>query len=57
MVMGLTALALSCWTMPAHADSQSDAIETGQLLAILLDAGRVTIADNQALINDPNKGP
>jgi hypothetical protein len=56
MVMGLTALGLCCWITSAHADSRSDAIETGRLLAILLDAGRVTIADNQALINDPNKG-
>lgn len=37
-----------------HADS--DAVETGRLLAILLDAGRVTVGANQPLINDPEKG-
>ncbi|MEK6576759.1 MAG: DUF3365 domain-containing protein [Nitrospirota bacterium] len=33
-----------------------DAIETGRLLAILLDAGRITVGANQSLINDPFKG-
>jgi general secretion pathway protein A len=32
------------------------AIETGRLLAILLDAGRITVGANQSLINDPSKG-
>jgi general secretion pathway protein A len=35
------------------ADSASDLQETGRLLAILLDSGRVTIGLNQALINNP----
>jgi general secretion pathway protein A len=38
------------------ADSAADAVETGRLLAILLDAGRVTVGANQSLINDPDKG-
>jgi len=33
-----------------------DAIETGRLLAILLDSGRGVLAANQPLINDPTKG-
>jgi hypothetical protein len=56
MVLSVTALFLRFWITSAHADSRSDAIETGRLLAILLDSGRVTIAANQALINDPEKG-
>ena len=47
LAMGLTPLA-------AFADTES--VETGRLLAILLDSGRVTIAGAQALINDPEKG-
>jgi general secretion pathway protein A len=54
--MGVTALGLCFWITSAHADSRSDAIETARLLAILLDSGPVTIAANQALINDPDKG-
>jgi general secretion pathway protein A len=42
---------------PSVADSDAvDGVETGRLLAILLDAGRVTIGVNQELINDPAKG-
>ncbi len=41
-------------TTPALANP--DAIETGRLLAILLDAGRVTVGANQPLINDATKG-
>jgi uncharacterized protein DUF3365 len=33
-----------------------DAVETGRLLAILLDAGRGAVAANQPLINDASKG-
>ena len=42
--------------MPRMADATPNLVETGRLLAILLDAGRVTIGLNQALINDPSKG-
>jgi general secretion pathway protein A len=37
------------------ADQETDALETARLLATLLDAGRVTIAKHQNLINDPTK--
>jgi hypothetical protein len=40
----------------ALAGSEQDASETGRLLAILLDSGRVTVGANQALINDAEKG-
>jgi general secretion pathway protein A len=40
---------------PAKADPSSDLQETGRLLAILLDSGRVTIGLNQALINNPSQ--
>src|SRR5207249_10740785 len=36
----------------ALAGPEQDAAETGRLLAILLDSGRVTVGANQALIND-----
>jgi hypothetical protein len=54
--LGVIALGLCCWITSARADSRSDAIETGRLLAILLDSGRITIAAQQPLINDPEKG-
>ena len=38
------------------AEDESTVRETARLLAILLDAGRVTIGNNQELINDPSKG-
>jgi general secretion pathway protein A len=41
---------------PIRAFANPDVIETGRLLAILLDAGRVTVGANQPLINDPAKG-
>jgi general secretion pathway protein A len=37
-------------------ESDAELRETGRLLAILLDSGRVTIGRNQALLNDPSKG-
>jgi len=40
----------------ALAGPEQDAAETGRLLAILLDSGRVTVGANQALINDAAKG-
>lgn len=39
------------------ASPSPDIAETGRLLAILLDSGRVTVGLNQGLINDPRKGP
>ncbi len=41
---------------PATAPANPDVVETGRLLAVLLDSGRVTIGANQPLINDPTKG-
>src|SRR3989454_7002649 len=41
---------------PPKARANSEVVETGRLLAILLDAGRVTIGANQSLINDPERG-
>jgi Protein of unknown function (DUF3365) len=41
---------------PTVARANPDAVETGRLLAVLLDAGRVTVGANQSLINDPEKG-
>jgi hypothetical protein len=42
--------------LPLTARANPDAIETGRLLAVLHDSGRVTIGANQSLINDPEKG-
>jgi len=50
----LAVIGLGMTSSPVLADN--DAIETGRLLAILLDSGRVTIAGVQALVNDPEKG-
>jgi general secretion pathway protein A len=41
---------------PVSAFAGADAVETGRLLAILLDAGRGVLAANQPLINDASKG-
>jgi general secretion pathway protein A len=51
-VLGLIGVGL----VPVIALADEEATETGRLLAILLDAGRVTVGANQALINDPDKG-
>jgi uncharacterized protein DUF3365 len=49
------------WTLTSPILSTADEVdaelcETGRLLAILFDSGRVTIGRNQALLNDPSKG-
>lgn len=51
-ILVLLSVGLSSATAPAN----PDVIETGRLLAVLLDSGRVTIGINQSLINDPTKG-
>lgn len=51
----LAALALIALA-PTPARANPDAIETGRLLAVLLDAGRAVLAANQPLINDASKG-
>lgn len=40
---------------PSRSSTDSESIETGRLIAILLDSGRTTIALNQALINDKTR--
>lgn len=52
----LLAVLMGPGVSPASAQSHPDVIETGRLLAILLDSGRVTIAGIQSLVNDPEKG-
>lgn len=47
---------LSASLTPAVAENESAVRETGRLLAVLLDAGRVVIGHNQLLLNDPAKG-
>ncbi len=42
--------------LPPKARANPEAVESGRLLAVLLDAGRVTVGANQPLINDPDKG-
>jgi uncharacterized protein DUF3365 len=42
--------------LPLTARANPDAVETGRLLAVLHDSGRVTVGANQSLINDPEKG-
>lgn len=56
-IVGLLALyALFLGLTPAPAQANPDLVETGRLLAILLDAGRGTVGANQPLINDASKG-
>jgi hypothetical protein len=40
----------------AGAEKEDEARESGRLLAVLLDSGRVASGHNQELINDPDKG-
>jgi hypothetical protein len=50
---------IACFTValvPLSALANPEAVETGRLLAILLDSGRVVVGANQALINDKDKG-
>jgi general secretion pathway protein A len=54
LALGLFAMGIGLGPIPASANP--DVVETGRLLAILLDAGRATVAANQPLINDAGKG-
>ena len=54
--MGLFAIFIGIGLSPAAVFADSDAVESGRLLAVLHDSGRVTIGANQPLINDPDKG-
>jgi len=47
---------LTTFIAPGFSFAGDDVVETGRLLAILLDAGRGAVAANQPLINDKNKG-
>lgn len=54
--MVATLVLLGVGLSPSIVPANPDVIETGRLLAVLLDSGRVTIGANQSLINDPAKG-
>ena len=56
IILFIVILLIAIGIAPIRAFANPDAIETGRLLAILLDAGRVTVGGNLALINDPAKG-
>ena len=56
LVFALGLFALGIGLAPIPASANPDVIETGRLLAILLDAGRGTVGANQPLINDAAKG-
>jgi general secretion pathway protein A len=56
-ILSVVCVGVLCVSLsPAVAEDESAARETGRLLAVLLDAGRVTIGQNQLLLNDPTKG-
>jgi hypothetical protein len=50
--VGFSCLSLS----PAVAEDEAAVRETGRLIAILLDSGRVTVGRHQPSLNDPTKG-
>ena len=54
MVVGVWTLASPFFS--AADETEAELRETGRLLAIVLDSGRVTIGRNQALLNDPTRG-
>lgn len=56
VMAGLTFAAAMALPVGPACGSIDDATETARLLAILLDTGRVTVADYQDVINDPAKG-
>jgi len=56
-VVSVVCMAMLCAAItPAVAENESTVRETGRLLAVLLDVGRVVIGHNQLLLNDPTKG-
>ncbi|MDO8356440.1 MAG: DUF3365 domain-containing protein [Nitrospirota bacterium] len=56
-VVSVACMAMLCAAItPAVAENESTVRETGRLLALLLDVGRVVIGHNQLLLNDPTKG-
>ncbi|MEK7235162.1 MAG: DUF3365 domain-containing protein [Nitrospirota bacterium] len=56
VVFALVLFAIGIGLAPVSAWANPDVVETGRLLAILLDAGRGTVGANQPLINDATKG-
>jgi general secretion pathway protein A len=52
----LFAISISVGWSPEAVLAADDPVETGRLLAVLHDSGRVTVGANQSLINDPDKG-
>lgn len=56
VLLALYTLLMGIGITPATALANPDLVETGRLLAILLDSGRVTVGANQPLINDASKG-
>ena len=55
-IMSVFFISLVVGLSPSPALADAESAETGRLLAILLDSGRVTIAGVQMLINDETKG-
>ena len=56
-IVSVVCIAMLCAVLtPAVAENESTVRETGRLLAVLLDVGRVVIGHNQLLLNDPTKG-
>ncbi|HJT19194.1 MAG TPA: DUF3365 domain-containing protein [Nitrospira sp.] len=53
---GISLLYASVVPSGSLTSESQEAVETARLLALLLDAGRLTVARNQDLINDPAKG-
>lgn len=56
IILALVILLMGIEITRAQIPATPDPVETGRLLAILLDAGRITVGANQFLINDPAKG-
>jgi len=56
IIKSVFAVFLVAGLAPSAAFADADSAETGRLLAILLDSGRVVIAGIQPLINDETKG-
>lgn len=56
IIRSVFVVSLAIGLAPSEARADADTVETGRLLAILHDSGRVTIAGIQQLINDPEKG-
>ena len=56
VLIGLCTLIMGIGIAPTTVPAGQDLVETGRLLAILLDSGRVTVGASQPLINDAGKG-